>query len=222
LPSQIAYVAFSPDSGKLLAVRHSKGAFVWDARTGKQLAGRDIDRAPAELDEGERSIRPAAFSADGKSVASMVYESVVVWDASSGRPICPSLVPPAPLLGRGVSDWPSVVALAPGGKAVAAAGKYAWVWTVAGERIDRVADTQPVRSPRDLVFSPDGKRVLIAARFNDAGVYDAQSGDQVFTIGRDTDEIPIVAYSPDGKYVAAAFPKDDSTTIRVKPAGRWR
>jgi WD40 repeat protein len=74
-----------------------------------------------------------------------------------------------------------------------------------------------VSDPRDLVFSPDGRRIQVAARGAESGVYDVETMEQLVALGREDDVVPAVAYSPDGTRVACARPTSDETIIVSVP-----
>ncbi|MHC5057665.1 MAG: WD40 repeat domain-containing protein [Planctomycetota bacterium] len=74
-PRTMSNIAFSPDS-RLLTVSDGNGYFVWDARTGKRLAGID-----GHMDD----VAWVAFSPDGKTILSAATDnSVATWDAAAG------------------------------------------------------------------------------------------------------------------------------------------
>jgi hypothetical protein len=52
-------------------------------------------------------------------------------------------------------------------------------------------------------FSPDGKRILTGSGDNTAKVWDAQTGQEVFSLKGHTNSVFSVAFSPDGKRVFA-------------------
>jgi WD40 repeat protein len=70
--------------------------------------------------------------------------------------------------------------------------------------------------PTDIVFSPDGKR-LVAATTNVLNIWDAASGQEVGTLvlGH-PDDITSVAFSPDGKRLASASKLRDSKSVVLK------
>ena len=213
-PMPVSFLLFTPNGGQILALRSHEGGYLFDARTGQELMTRFWDDDGPWF--GGPSARPAAFSPDGKRAVSIGHSWIlVVWDTQNGRAVCS-------LDGRSGEDgalmgWPQVVAFAPDGKTFAGVGTSVGIWRIHDNRAEPVSDAFPsVNGPRDLVFSPDGKRYLLAAIGNDAGVYDVQTGQQILRVA-DKGETPVVAYAPDGKHVAAAFRLDDYTTISRVP-----
>ena len=208
-PVAVGFLSFTPDGGGILALRAGEGGYLFDARTGQERINRYWDDGPGW---GVSPVRPAAFSPDGKLAVSIGNSwLLVVWNTQSKRAVCS-------LDGRDGEDgasmgWPKVVAFAPDGKTFAGVGTSVGVWKAHDGHAELVSDAFPsVKGARDLVFSPDGKRYLLAAIGDDAGVYDVQSGQQVLRVAN-KGETPVVAYAPDGKHVAAAFRLDDYTTI---------
>ena len=67
-------LAFSPDGTRL-----TNGTIVWDAQTGEVLRTLEVGRSPWS---GRSS---AAFSPDGKRLATVGDRQVIVWDAETGR-----------------------------------------------------------------------------------------------------------------------------------------
>src|SRR5262249_41484696 len=62
-----------------------------------------------------------------------------------------------------------------------------------------------------VAFSPDGKR-LAGPDQQTVKVWDAQTGQELFSLKGHTDQVYCVAFSPDGKHLASA---SDDTTVKV-------
>lgn len=214
-PQPVRYVAFSPDGSRVLGLRN-RGLYVWDATSGQQITARDLDEGPSSLlGSHERWRRPAAFAPDGKQLISIAHSWLLcVSDVKSGRGLwC--------IDGRDGEDggflgWPDVVAFSPDGRRFAAASLAVGVWDWKDGKADLVLDmvNRPsVSDPRDLVFSPDGRRILVAAEGANSGVYDVETMQQLVALGEEDDVVPAVAYSPDGTRVGCARPTTDETII---------
>lgn len=54
-----------------------------------------------------------------------------------------------------------------------------------------------------MVWSPDGKRIASGSTDKSVQVFDAATGNHLYTYRRHTDEITTVTWSPDSKYIAS-------------------
>jgi len=218
-PQPVGFVTFSPGGARVLGLRRVVG-YVWDANTGRELIAREFDEDPSALGPRGRVRRPAAFSPDAKYLISIAHSwLLVVSEEKTGRGLfC--------IDGRSSEDggflgWSQVVAFSPDGKRFAAASFVvaAWDWKDGkAELLSDDAHRPAIRGPRDLVFSPDGKRLLVAAEGGGSGVYNIDTGEQILCVGHGTDDnVPVVAFSPDGTRVASAFGTEDRTVIWEVP-----
>jgi WD40 repeat protein len=219
----------------------SNDARVWDVKTGRHLASHDADVGP--LDQVTR--RPAAFTADGGAVVSIYTWMAFLWDASSGRYIA-QVDGRAEYLGWELGSA-SVFALSPDGERLAIAGHVsAGVWDIRhGLDARKPLAVLRVQTIDDIQFSPDGRRVLVATDTDDSGVWDLSSGRQLLSLrptrgdavpktikppppslydwknwlqpSKTVTELPAVAFSPDGRRVAAGFASDGFTGIWEVP-----
>jgi WD40 repeat protein len=212
-------VAYSPD-GKRLASAHDglrgSGAVVrvWDAQTGRELLAL------------ESTGNFVAFSPDGKRLATFARSdqgpAVKMWDPQTGQELT--------TLHTGAVNINSV-AFSPDGKRLACGGRpvdstkrvygagEVKVWDVHTGR-ELLVLKHTGSGLVSVAYSPDGKRLASAGQKLDgkplagAGqkpgpaavvgevkVWDAETGQEVFTIEApaDYDEQRTVAYSPDGK-----------------------
>jgi WD40 repeat protein len=146
------------------------------------------------------AVSSVACSADGKLLASGSANDVVkVWDLASGAEV-------RTFLGQRGGDVPSV-AFAPDGKLLAAAaGVSVKIWDVAtGAELRTLQGHEATL--KAVAFSADGKLLASAGRDNTIRLWGPDTGKAVRTyeLARDhpTDEVRCVAFSPDGKYLAA-------------------
>ncbi len=164
--SDVAYVAFAPDSTKLVSSAND-GLIVWDTATGDPVL---------RLDQRRFRRGAATFSPDGTQLVIGVSgaEPVArVWlvDATSGEPVGPPIRMPGAFCQAPV--------FSPDGRLIAAP---AWggvpVWDAATGRLLRQL---PVPSACTVVFSPDGSR-LASAGPDGGAVFDVGTGHEVFPL----------------------------------------
>jgi WD40 repeat protein len=150
----VSYVAFSPDSSKLLISGGGAGDYVlqlWDAETGEKL------REFPELKEP----RVGIFSPDGRYVIAGGRPSdprAVMWDAETGEEIRTFV----DLTGRGSITHVQAFAFSPDGRYVliGSAIGTSWIFEVeTGIEIRRFKRNRDYTTTVD--FSPDGRHLLI-------------------------------------------------------------
>jgi RNA polymerase sigma factor (sigma-70 family) len=196
----IEAVGLSPD-GKTLATKDNRFLTFWDAATGRWL--RTIDYGAAG---GGRSVTNwLSFSPDGKRLAAtLLGHEVQLIDVASGKV--------KGTFDRGAAARACV--FSPDGKHLATGGYaqedgvyYAQLWDVAtGNELRRFAvgheRNQPIES---LAFSHDGTRLAGACwRDGRLRLFEVATGRELRTFPRIGENVPSVAFSPDGKTVAAA------------------
>jgi WD40 repeat protein len=234
-PGAVKFAAFSPDGAKVVTVtvpneadaqRNLEKHFfydanatttrVWDAETGRELFSR-ADENVAQVDAA-RWRNTVAFSADGtKAVSAMVWLAVV-W-GTDGRGAVSGVDTRSEVLGW-QHGWPEAVAISPDGSRFAVCGNSGVsVWPVKGRLREKkdMLGSFGVRGITDINFSPDGKRLLLAGGWGNSGVYELGLGLVLPLAGGHGDEVPAVAFSPDGKRVAAGFASDGFTGIWQVP-----
>jgi WD40 repeat protein len=190
-----------------------------------------------------------AFSPDGKRLATLVRSdqgpAIKMWDAQTGQELTTF---------KGHTGAVKSVAFSPDGKRLAC-GSATWdstkrdygagevkVWDVqTGRELLVLKHTGAVYS---VAYSPDGKRLVSAARKPDgkplagAGqesgppamvgevkVWDAETGQEVFTVEAPAYYLWTVAYSPDGKrliHVSVSDKNGLSSTMTVRDAQTGR
>lgn len=202
------HITVSPD-GRYLAVLYGRSTndalSVWDL-----ASGREVRRLNARLD-------PAVclFSPDSKLLAvGRAYpgpEQVSLWDTVTWREV--DRLPLGPM---------TAAAFAPGGKAFAAAAPDGAIsiWNLETDRLSP-ASAMPPETVSQLVFTPDGKRVVGAGR--EVFTWNAVTGHtirRVTGVGLSSNGV----LSPDGTLIAVAEPStlgnEMTITLRNAVTGR--
>jgi RNA polymerase sigma factor (sigma-70 family) len=200
--------------GKTLAVEcvtqeKVKNAGGWSAFCQYRLCLWDVADGRERLrTEGERDVLwSAAFSADGKSVATAgMGGHVRVWDATTGK----LRVALANVPGGSRADASETVAFSPDGKRVAAVGDgaAARVWDVStgGELPGLPAGHQA--AVREVAYSPDGRTAASAGDDHTIRLWDAATGQPQRVLKGHPGAVVTLAYAPDGRTLASADHED--------------
>ena len=204
----VAAVALSPD-GKYLASA-GENVRVWVMATSK--LARLISVSATAL----------AFSPDGKTLASAGRDRAIhLWDAESGKEKGQLKGHKHGILG---------LAFSPDGKTLASGDTQATVriWDVEAARETQMIDVKSIAETLSLAFSPDGKSLACAGAWNDTSflpkgatlniqhvevtrkegyavlLWDVATGKETQRFLGLQDKIRSVAFTPDGKTLAAA------------------
>src|SRR6516225_812805 len=204
LKGYVRSVAFSPD-GRTLATASVELVQLWDAETGQELK-----RFPAD----PIHVHCVTFSSDGKYVAAVGNSKCAkVWDVNSGEE---------------VSSFPGhltrvkSVAFHPSGEYVASGDGdfkvYLWDPTTGREiRTPLSGHTDYVEA---IAFSPDGG-YLATASWKEVIIWDAKSFAEIKRLGRFAGTIWCVAFSPDGKRLAAGGGYKGKGEIKIWDVSLW-
>lgn len=180
-------VVFSPDGETIFTASGDNTARWWDAQSGQEL-GRFTGPAP---------IFSISVSPDGKFLLTGGDDGVAwLWE----------IQPRTELPSFDNNDMISAVAFSPDGKTVLTGGNgnIPRLWdAVSGQKLlDLVGHTNMINY--GAAFSPDGKHVLTGSIDKSIRLWDIQTGEEIYKIVED-EEVQSVAFSPDGKYFAAAI-----------------
>jgi RNA polymerase sigma factor (sigma-70 family) len=197
---QTLNIAVSPD-GKKVAVGYFKGHKVLNTKTGEELATLPAD---AKLLPG------LAFSPDGKFIAQSDQHDVLLCSADSGE---------IEVTLQGAADRGGAVAFSPDGKTLAIADisekQAVGLWDLTTNTVLRQfksgggGDGQMVY----MAFSPDSKKLAIAWASEEVfKVWEVATGKELATF-KHTDKVAELAFSPDGKTIAAG---NAGTPMHVK------
>lgn len=200
--------SISPD-GSRIAIGEGQGRIrILDGKTGKPIVPDVID---------ERGVSSLDFSQDGRRIVVMTSGHVAVLNASTGKPVAPAIRTDPEKFPFGSAH------LSPDNRVVLTTDmpdrSPAKLWDVQTAKQVRVLDTTlwSMRNPNATsdracaaVFSPDGSMVATAEELVDekgwrnvARVWDTKSGAVLFTSAEMTGGVTAVAFSRDGRFLAA-------------------
>jgi WD40 repeat protein len=200
-------LAFSPDGNHIASC--GEGTCIWDATTGKKTCS---------LSRGHgKNISGVAYSPDGRHVAGGVGRVVTLWDAANGK------------VARTFPEFPETVLKVSfsrdGRRLLAASDSSARVWEYpSGKELCRfplVSTRAPTGGgggmlPGRVAFSADGQR-LAMAHMGDTTVrvWDTTTRQQVLSLSGSGSQVMCVAFSPDGRWLAAGSMDGTTGILRV-------
>jgi len=198
----VTTMAFSPD-GKVLATGSSDGTDrLWDVTTG--------GLASSPLTGHSGAVTSVAFSRNGKILATGSKDGTArLWDVATGRQVG------GPLTGH--AGPVTSVAFSADGKALATGSSdgTVWLWDIASHQRIGSAVGIPQSPVTSVAFSPDGKTLATASSKTPAqqSIYNATGPVWLWNVAThqriggalpgDTGPVTSVAFSPDGKLLAA-------------------
>jgi RNA polymerase sigma factor (sigma-70 family) len=194
-------LSFSPDGRRLATAFGREVVGLWDVA---RAEGRPLFSA-----EGTGDVPCAAFTPDGKTVVCLHEKaadggdapgtaSLRGWDAAAGKLLWAVNLP-------GLSA-PRCLALSPGGKLAAVAGRAATPvrFIDLARRRERPAPRSPKGSVVSLAFAPDGG-VLAAGRIDHTvRLLEVATGEEILALRGHTRSVAAVAFTPDGRVLASA------------------
>jgi WD40 repeat protein/Flp pilus assembly protein TadD/tRNA A-37 threonylcarbamoyl transferase component Bud32 len=195
-PARTMRLSYRPD-GKELAASGTQETQIRDTTTGQLI----------------RTWSPGGsvvYSSDARLLVSGNETHAIFWEVASGKEV------------RRFPKNSGRVTLSPDGQVLAVSGadtvdlhevssgrKIRALAQDANEKADRIERIFGGEGP-DLAFSPDGRRLVVAART--PRIWDVTTGQLLHQLGGHAGTVPGVAFSPDGRQVATA---GSDSTIRV-------
>lgn len=197
-------IAFSPDGSRIATASWDRSAKVWDAATGRQLF---------TLSGHENFLEGIAFSPDGQRlITGSDDKTAKVWDAS----------PSSEVFSIDAGGRVSRGAVNPGGTRLVTGGHAVQVWDISQAFVSHAPNAKQLMTLRnepgnvDPGFSPNGK-LIVSGTFSGQGfAWDAETGQQAFTLPLGTDGMGIiVAFSPDGTRFAMSTWESLTCCVRI-------
>jgi len=217
--SYVRSVAFSPDGGRLgIASGRAANKFgevqIWNIATRQEELTLPF----------ATEVNCVQFSPDGRRIAAVVADSLMLWDAYTGQEqfIC-----------RDHDGLLQGVAFSPDGRLLATVGgmiavhpnREVKIWDArTGQEIQSLSGH--VGGLRSVAFSPDGRRLASCGLDQTIKLWDTETWGEVLTLRGHVDNVFCVAFSADGRQLASASVDKtvrfwDATRLETEPAEQF-
>lgn len=190
--SAVRAAAFSPDGSKVATASYDTTAKLWDASTGQELFTLAAHTEP---------VRSLEFTPDGRRLITGGHDAGAhVWEVDTGRHLFK--------LSEGSAFS---LAISRDGRRIASGsmGKSIRIWDrETGQMLAKWSTRDKVQA---LDFSPDGKRLIVAASdsigttaYPSLEICDVETGRQVLVFQGHANLVFTVKFSPDGRQIASS------------------
>jgi RNA polymerase sigma factor (sigma-70 family) len=215
----IAGVRFSADGKTVMSAAVDRTFRVWQAADGKEVRAATLPRVPFEISPDGSLV--AASRERHQQRGGPLDPTLDLWETATGKV--------RHQLG-GHQDGVWQVAFTPDGATVAVGtgqqGVVLWD-TASGKQLNR----WPASASMALVYSPDGKTLATGGMDCAVRLWEADSGKLLHTLGTPLDlsgprdgirvtGTSAIAFSPDGKFVAAAIVPQNTITLWDADSGK--
>lgn len=177
------YVHFSPDGKNIFIVQADGKLQAWEIFSEKEIQLSGQIEAISSLD----------ISPDGRRLVTVTNGNLPrVWDMKSGREL---------MSFRGHSDYVSFAYFSPNGSRILTASDdgTARIWSAStGAELLALQHDDWVWN---AAFSPDGRRVVTSSGAQ-VFVWDAETGEKLFTLNGHVSTVHVAAFSPNGSMIA--------------------
>jgi WD40 repeat protein len=201
----VTCIVFSPDGKKLVScsfgdkanpAQRTADIRVWDVAKEKEFA-----RLAGHKDQ----VSSAAFSPDGKTLATLAGGEVILWDMTTNAERTKLAGP------RGYSPGGKVAFSSDGKKLGAAWHKDVWLWDAeSGKEIRTFTRTG---SPYSYYFAPGGFNpdlsLLASTHYQDVDLWDTTKGKERKVLPDHRGSVTTMAFTPDGKTLAVAVQHEE-------------
>ena len=187
---RITNIVWSSDRRTIASAIDRSNIRVWDTETG---------HIRQSLDVALYTVKSIALSPDGQTLAAGTNDKAIhLWDIGAGK-----LRSSLRIGGKNENevDWISSAAWSPDGRLLAVTSYYLraiHIWNLEASEVRHSFQTDT--AVPGIVWSNTGN--LIASKYNPVTVWDAESGQRLYTLNGATGDISSLAWSPDGEILA--------------------